>query len=91
MTRNAKAFLIPAAVGFLLAVVLGLLERLTNIYGVDWMPLVWPTFFMLGAISGHATLGTVAMVISFAAFLNAVLYGILGWVVFQGWRILRRP
>ena len=90
MTRNANAFLIPAAVGFFLAVVLGILECLMNIYGVDWMPYVWPTFFMLGAVSGHATLEAVAMVISFSAFLNGVLYGIVGWIAFQSWQLVRR-
>jgi hypothetical protein len=88
MTRAAKVFLLHAAVGFLLAVVLGLLDRMTNIDGVDWMPYVWPTFFMLGGVSGHATLGTLVMVISLSAFLNGVLYGVLGWLCYQIWRVV---
>jgi hypothetical protein len=90
MTNNAKAFLIPAGIGFLVAVVLGLLSRYANVDSLDWTIYIWPTALVLGGISGHATLAAELTAIAVSAFLNAMLYGILGWVCFRIVRIVRR-
>jgi len=90
MTKNAKAFLIPAAIGFLVAVVLGFLSRYANVDSLDWTIYIWPTAIVLGGISGHATLAVEVTAIAVSAFLNAVLYGILGWASFRVVRALRR-
>ena len=89
MTNNAKAFLIPAGIGFLVAVVLGFLSRYANV-DLDWTIYIWPTAIVLGGISGHATLAAEVTAIAVSAFLNAVLYGILGWASFRVVRALRR-
>jgi hypothetical protein len=90
MTNNAKAFLIPAGVGFLVAVVLGFLSRYANVDSLDWATYIWPTAIVLGGISGHATLAAEVTAIAVSGFLNAVLYGILGWACFRIVRTLRR-
>jgi hypothetical protein len=89
MTNNAKAFLIPAGTGFLVAVVLGFLSRYANVDSLDWTIYIWPTAIVLGGISGHATLAAEVTAIAVSAFLNAVLYGILGWACFRVVRTLR--
>ncbi len=90
MTNNAKAFLIPAGIGFLFALVLGFLSRYANLDSLDWTIYIWPTAIVLGGISGHATLAVEVTAIAVSAFLNAVLYGILGWACFRVVRTLRR-
>jgi len=90
MTNNAKAFLIPAGIGFLVAVVLGFLTRYANVDSLDWIIYIWPTAIVLGGISGHATLATEVTAIAVSAILNAVLYGIFGWACFRIVRTLKR-
>ena len=90
MTNNAKAFLIPAGIGFLVAVAFGFLSRYANVDSLDWTIYIWPTAIVLGGISGHATLAAEATAIAVSAFLNAVLYGILGLASFRVVRALRR-
>lgn len=90
MTNNAKAFLFPAGVGFLVAVVLGLLSRYAGVDRMDWTVHIWPTALILGGISGHATLLAEITTIAIAAFLNGVLYGILGWACFRVARLVGR-
>jgi hypothetical protein len=89
MTENAKAFLIPALAGVFVAIALGLLARFALLDFDAWIRPIWPTAFMLGAISGHASLEAVAMVISVSAFLNGVYYGIVGWLCYRAWRLAR--
>lgn len=83
MTANARAFLIAAAVGFILAVVLGVLVRYASIGAPDWIVYIWPTFLVLGGISGYASTSAEVTAIGISAFLNAVLYGVIGWLCFR--------
>jgi hypothetical protein len=68
---------------FFVAVLMGSLIRYTGMDGPDWVTYFWPTFFILGGISGHASVAAEVMAIGIAAFLNGMLYGILGWLCFR--------
>jgi hypothetical protein len=90
MTDSSRVFLLAASVGLILAVVLGALSRFGDVDFGGWVVYVWPTFIVLGGISGHASLGTELTAIAVAAFLNAVLYGLVGWTLFALVRLFSR-
>jgi hypothetical protein len=92
MTINTttKAFLIPAIAGFVVAVILGVLSRYANFDSVDWAFYIWPSAIVLGGIAGHATTTTEIIVIAVSAFLNAMVYGVVGWLCLGVVRLIRR-
>jgi len=90
MTSNAKAFLIPAAVGFVVAVGLGLLSRYGSFDILGWAVYVWPTALVLGGISGYSTVTTEIIAIAVSGFLNAAIYGVVGWVGYRIYHQIRR-
>jgi hypothetical protein len=90
MTTSSKAFLVAASIGFILAAVLGALSRFGDVDFGEWIVYVWPTFIVLGGISGHASLGTELTAIAVASFLNAVVYGLVGWTLFALVRLFSR-
>ncbi len=83
MSKNSRAFLIPALIGLLVAIFLGCLSRLEAIIFPDWIVYIWPTMLVLGGISGHASFVAEISAIAVSAFLNGMLYGIVGCFVYQ--------
>jgi hypothetical protein len=90
MKREDKIFLAAATVGLLIALTAAAADRLFDLAMPSWLVYIWPTWLMLGAVSGHASLVAVLSVVSASALLNAALYGLTAWAIARGARLLKR-